>query len=146
MTQESFNREKLKALIHYVIWKAGAHPGFGATKLYKIAWFSEARKFVLTGQSMTGAEYVRQKYGPIPRLGMAIREELVREGAIEQWRDREYNHPSWRFKSKVTPETSCFTPEELSTVNWWIRHIDEEHTATSASELSHDYGWEIAEI
>jgi len=54
MTDRAFDRSRLKNLIHYVIWVAGAHANFGATKLYKIAWFSDARRFVLSGQSITG--------------------------------------------------------------------------------------------
>jgi hypothetical protein len=37
-----------------------------------------------------------------------------------------------------------FDHDEIQTINYWIRHIDEDHTATSISDQSHDYGWEIA--
>lgn len=46
----SFEREKFKRLFHYVVWKAGKKDGFGATKLYKVLWFSEARTYLLTGE------------------------------------------------------------------------------------------------
>jgi hypothetical protein len=29
-------------------------------------------------------------------------------------------------------------------VDWWIGHIDKDHTANSISEQSQDYTWEIA--
>jgi hypothetical protein len=29
-------------------------------------------------------------------------------------------------------------------VDWWIKHVAEEHTATSISDLSHNYAWNIA--
>jgi hypothetical protein len=31
----AFDREKFKRLVHYVIWRAGGRPGFGAVKLAK---------------------------------------------------------------------------------------------------------------
>ena len=142
-----FDREKFKNLIHYVIFRAGAHDGFGATKLYKVLWFSEARQFILSGSPITGAEYVREKYGPIPKLGMAIREELSAERKIKQWRRAPYhNRTSWRFKSLASPFPLTLSSEEKQAVDYWIRHIDEDHTAQSISEQSHDYAWEIAEM
>ena len=36
--------------------------------------------------------------------------------------------------------------EEKSALDYWIEHIDQEHTAKAISELSHDYGWEIAKL
>jgi hypothetical protein len=41
-----FDREKFKSLMHYVIAKAGDEDGFGAVKLYKILWFSDARAYM----------------------------------------------------------------------------------------------------
>jgi len=144
MPDRAYDRNRLKNLIHYVIWVAGARPNFGATKLYKIAWFADARSFVLTGKSITGAPYIRQTHGPIPRDGIAIREELEREGVIQQWKDRHYDHMGWKFKALTPPNVNVFTADEKQVIDYWIRHIDEDHTATSISDQSHDYGWEIA--
>ncbi|PZV37480.1 Panacea domain-containing protein [Mesorhizobium kowhaii] len=146
MTDRAYDKSRLKSLIHYVIWAAGARPNFGATKLYKIAWFADARRFVLSGQSITGAPYIREKHGPIPRHGMAIREELVKDGAIQQWQDRQRDFSNWKFKALVPPNVNAFTSEEKSVIDYWIKHIDEDHTAASISEQSHNYGWEIARM
>jgi len=146
MTDRAYDRSRLKTLIHYVIWAAGSHANFGATKLYKVAWFSDARSFVLTGKSITGSPYIRQEHGPIPRDGMAVREDLEKAGLIKQWRDKVYNHEGWKFKALRPPKTDVFDEAEKALVDYWIRHIDEDHTATSISDMSHDYGWEIAKM
>ena len=39
-----------------------------------------------------------------------------------------------------------FTAEELKTVDYWIEHIDKDHTAQSISAVSHDYAWDIAKM
>jgi hypothetical protein len=143
----AFDREKFKRLVHYVIWRAGGRDGFGAVKLNKILWFSDARAFMLRGKPITGASYIREKWGPVPRPMMPIREELTREGAIQIWSDRHFDFPSTRFKALRAPsDLSIFDADEIKTVDWWIEHIDKDHTAGSASEESHDYAWEIAEM
>ncbi|MBB6413395.1 Panacea domain-containing protein [Mesorhizobium sangaii] len=141
MVDRPYDRERLKHLFHYVIWVAGARAGFGATKLYKVAWFSDARRFVLTGQSITGAPYIREKHGPIPRDGIIVRNQLAAERLIEQWRG---TGDEWVFKGIVPPDRNIFHPDELKEIDIWIKEIDGKHTATTVSDLSHDYGWEIA--
>lgn len=144
MKDRAYDRNRLKSLIHYVIWAVGARANFGATKLYKVAWFADARRFVLSGQSITGATYVRMKHGPVPRDGMSVREELARDGLIQQWKDRVFDHEGWKFKALASPPANMFSADEKREIDYWIKHIDGDHTAASISELSHDFGWEIA--
>jgi hypothetical protein len=143
MTDRTYDIERLKSLIHYVVSVAGARANFGAVKLNKVLWFSDARCFVLYGASITGAPYQRQKYGPIPRDGMAARDHLVAENAISQWRG---TGGEWVFKALVKPSMNFMNGNEKAQVDYWIRHIDADHTAATISEESHDYGWDIAKI
>lgn len=143
MPDREYDPERLKQLFHYVIRAAGARPGFGAVKLYKVAWFSDARSYLLTGKSITGAVYLREEFGPIPKLARGIRQALVVEGAISEKKSANL-YQGWKFRSLRDPGPLPFTQDELDTINYWIKHIDEDHTADSISDESHDYGWEIA--
>jgi hypothetical protein len=135
-----FDRAKFKNLMHYVIWKTNGRDGFGATKLYKVLWFSEARAFVLHKTPITGAHFIREEHGPVPRLGRQIRAELMSDGLISE---RQIGK-QWHFKSLVPPPQGFLTEKEKAIVDYWVRHIDEEHTAESISDFSHNFGWEIA--
>jgi hypothetical protein len=140
-----FDREKFKRLVHYIIAQAGPRDGFGATKLYKVLWFAEARQYMLTGKPIAGADYIREKFGPVPRLGMQIRDELAREGRIRQQKIPG-DYGEWQFRSLTPPVMDGFSPDERATIDYWIRHIDGDHTAASISEESHDYAWQIAKM
>jgi len=142
MKDRPYDKERLKHLIHYVIWKVGARPGFGATKLYKSAWFSDARTYILHGHSITGAPYIREKHGPIPKYGIAVRNELAKENAIKQWQHG--GKGEWHFKAVTPPEPTWFSEEERKCIDYWSVHIASDHTAASISDESHDYAWEIA--
>jgi hypothetical protein len=132
--------EKLKRLLHYVTWKAGKRDWFGATKLYKVLWFADARQFVLTKKPITGAVYIREKYGPVPKHAIIALEQLEKEGAIKTSKEDKLT----RIVALKPPDLSIFSSEELKTVDYWIDHIDKDHTAKSISDQSHDYAWEIA--
>jgi hypothetical protein len=134
--------EKFKSAIHYIVWKAGSHKGFGATKLNKALWFADARAYVLKGHSITGATYIREKWGPVPRAAMPARDELQKAGLIEIWID----NGQTRFRTKTRPDMSSFADYEMQALDFWIKEIDEQHTAQSISDKTHDYGWEIAKM
>lgn len=141
-----FDRDKFKSLLHYVVWKAGDSDGFGATKLYKVLWFSDARAFMLSKEPITGEIYIREKYGPLPRHADAMIQELANDGAIKVWNDRYYNKPIRRYKSLRTPDRLALTDQQREIVDYWIKHIAVEHTAKSISEESHDTAWELAKL
>jgi hypothetical protein len=140
-----FDQDKFKRLVHYVIAQAGAHAGFGATKLYKVLWFAEARRWVLTGRSISDEIFIREEHGPVPKHGMQTRTALVREGKIRQQK-MAGAYGEWQFTSLKPPSLEGISLEERQTLDHWIRVVDKEHTAASISEKSHDYGWEIAKL
>ena len=141
-----FDREKLKKLVHYIVWKTNGRDGFGATKLYKVMWFAEARSYVMRKKPITGAVYIKQKHGPVPKLGAEIRAELESEGKISQRRIDRGNYQEWVFANKFPPDQNFLTVEERQDVDYWINHIDKDHTATSISDFTHDDAWGIAKV
>jgi hypothetical protein len=140
-----FDREKFKAVFHYVVWKAGNIEGFGATKLYKVLWFSDARAFMLLKEPITGEVYIREKFGPLPKHALSVIDELEREGAIRVTQSRFFNRGIRHFESLRRPDRSL-DEKHRQIVDYWIKHISTEHTAESISEQSHDYAWEIAKL
>jgi hypothetical protein len=141
-----FDRGKFKALLHYVVWKAGKIQGFGATKLYKVLWFADARAYMLLNESITGEAYIREKYGPLPKHALSVIDELQVEGAIRVSSGLFFNKKIRHFESLRTPDKLSITDKQREIVDYWIRHISTEHTAESISEQSHDYAWEIARL
>jgi Protein of unknown function (DUF4065) len=108
------DRQKLKALTHYVIWRAGHREGFGAAKLNKVLWFADARSYMMYRHPITGATYVREKHGPVPREIMSIRSELASEGRIAVTTELYYSGEITRFKALETPDVSIFSEEEMN--------------------------------
>jgi hypothetical protein len=141
-----FDRNRFKNLLHYVVWKAGEKDGFGATKLYKILWFCDARTYMLQGAPITGEIYVREKYGPLPRHALSVIAELRTEGAVRTSIDDYFGKTIRRFHSLRAPDKLSLNEREREIVEYWVEHIAEDHTADSISDQSHDYTWEIAAL
>jgi len=143
---QPFDKEKFKSLVLYVIWRTGDLRDFGSVKLNKALWFSDARTFEALGKAVTGETYVREKFGPVPHHILPVLDELQAEGLIQPWREPFFEFEITRYRAHQPPDTSMFTAEQLGIIDWWIRHIAEEHTAASISEASHDYAWKIAKF
>lgn len=141
-----YDREKFKQLVLHVIWRTNESRDFGATKLNKVLWFAEARAFESLGKVITGESYVRQQFGPVPLHIVEICNELVREGLISASDEPVQDHVVRHYQALEPPDLLRFSREELHLVDYWIRHIDEDHTAGSISELSHSIGWRIARM
>lgn len=142
----ALDREKLKALVLYVIWRTRHYKDFGATKLNKVLWFADARFYRGHGRSITGETYVRQPHGPVPENIETIKLELEDSSQMVAWDEDYFGRVVRRLATVEPPIVDRFTAEELTIVDWWTNHIGLEHTATSVSELSHDYPWTIAKI
>jgi Protein of unknown function (DUF4065) len=138
-----YDRNKFKALVLYVIWKTNGVKNFGAIKLNKVLWFSDARAFEALGQAITGETYLRRKFGPVPQHIDEALAELQDEGKTQSWSEPFYDFEVKRFTAHEPPDSTMFSPDELGFIDWWIRHVSHEHTASSISEMSHDYGWRI---
>jgi hypothetical protein len=128
-----FDRGKLKKLVHYAISRAGGSHGIGAADLYRAIWFAEARSFELTGRPITGAVYVRQERGPVPKLDVEIRNELEAEGKVASRKVGE----EWFLQSKTPADDTFMSKQERQTLDHWIGRIGH-------ADESHDHAWRIA--
>lgn len=140
----NFDRDKFKALVLYILWRTSHIDGFGATKLNKALWFSEARSYEAYGQPISGERFVRDKYGPRSKHVREICSELEDAGLVEPFVEPVGHFDAIRYRALSPPDTSMFSPEQMALVDWWVANIAEKHSAKSISELSHDYGWEVA--
>src|SRR5438105_15829038 len=75
------NRDKLKALVHYIIAKCDNPKILGSIKLNKVLWVSDLWAYVTWGHPITGEHYVKQQFGPVAST-LGILRELQAEGKI----------------------------------------------------------------
>ena len=107
------NREMLKALVLYVIWKTSHLEDFGATKLNKVLWFSEARTFEAMGRPIAGETFVRDQFGPRSKNLREICSKLVSEGLVERFTEFVGDYELTRYRALQPADTSMFSSEPL---------------------------------
>lgn len=135
--------DKFKALVHLIIQDCKDPKNLGATRLNKILWFSDVEAYRLTGNSITGAKYLRRKKGPVPAHILRSLEELKSEGKI-QLDEPEFRYDPRLFTSLKNSDDGVFSKNECDLVKIISDHICHNFTADGISEASHDDIWDAA--
>jgi hypothetical protein len=61
------DRRKLQELILYISQQYASDPLYGTTRLNKVLYFIDFLAYARLGTPVTGAEYIRERRGPVPR-------------------------------------------------------------------------------
>ena len=142
----ALDRTKLKALVHYICWKAEDPSTLGAVKLNKALWVSDFSAYLNWGEPITGATYIKRQYGPVPGEVLSVLSELEQEGSISIRDKPFFGYEKREFFALTQPDISSFSAKEISLVDRAFHYVCEQHTAKSISDLSHDDIWELASI
>ena len=135
-----FDQKKFEELILLIARECEDHTYFGATKLNKILFFADFGAYSELGRSITGAEYVALEHGPVPRLLVSVRNEMIKNGDISL--DRRGNQQ--RIVARRNVEWNLFSPAEQVVIHEVIRELESED-ADGVSEISHLFlGWQAA--
>ena len=92
------NLRKLMQLIVFFAHHEAVKP-LGKTKLFKLLHFTDVTHMRTVGEPITGAEYLKYPYGPVPVQGDFALKELQKHRLISQKRVQMSNE---RFMREVT--------------------------------------------
>lgn len=140
------NRDKLKTLVHYICDRVDDPASLGAIKLNKILWFTDVLAYMNWAEPVTGEQYIKRQFGPVPAHILSVLEELQGDGKLVV---REANYYGYKKKEYMPIEEmdySCFSEKEKRLIDSVISQICDGHTATSISNFSHTSIWEMALI
>lgn len=141
--QPPFDREKFRQLILLLAELSADDAAFGAIKLNKLLFFCDILAYREWGRPITGAEYMRLQWGPVPRVLVPIRREMIEQGLVEIERVPYFGRKLDRVRPRETANRSIFTDDEIRLVEQVVLHFRAVNSA-EISELSHRYvGWEV---
>lgn len=136
------DRHKLKELILYVCQKCATKRNFGSVILYKILYFSDHFAYGKLGQPITGADYVKEKHGPIPRTALPAMQELEREGRLEIRELGRLHKPV----AVDNPDTATFSVSEIALVDSIIERFWESSTRKVRASAHGLHAWKAYKI
>lgn len=77
-------QSKLRAVLEFCL-KHGSNlsPGVPKTKLLKLVYLADFSSFYYLGHPITGVQYVKRKYGPVPNDLFKLVDRMATEGSIK---------------------------------------------------------------
>lgn len=141
-----FNKEKFKAVLHYIIDRCGHQDNVGKTVLYKLMYFSDFDFYELFEEEMTGEVYKRLPRGPGPEHFDNAVQELEDEGKINHVVINFDNGFQNRYSSLKTPQIDILSDKEITVINGVLNRCSKMN-ATKISDYSHeDLPWQATEM
>lgn len=133
---KEYDLEKLKNMILYLVKYLD---GVLETKLNKLLWYCDFLYFKETSVAITGAQYIRLPYGPVPdnyeRIIGIMQPELLNMDEIP-FNTKEGIVLGKQFTALVEPDESIFSKKELQVMNF-VADTFRDYTSTSIKNKSH---------
>jgi Protein of unknown function (DUF4065) len=135
----NFDAERFEGLVLYVAWRTRTDQSFGRVKLAKVLFYSDFEAYAETGDSLTGAIYIRMPFGPFPKALDNAELRLARAQRVRLEHDTEDYEAKRIIPLGEPPDLDdMFKPSQLVAVTKWINKISRA-SATVASEQSHGH-------
>lgn len=131
-----YDLDKLENMILYVVKRLN---GEFMTKLNKILWYCDFLHFKETSVSITGAQYVRLQYGPVPNGYDFITDMMQRDGLLDKKEivfNTEEDVVGEKLSALVEPDERIFSQKEIEVMNF-VTDTFHNYTATKIKDKSH---------
>lgn len=142
----TLNINKFKNVLLYILERCSGKPNVGETVLNKLLYFSDFNYYELYEEHLTGANYKKLPYGPVPQKLDAVIEQMIDMKQVEIIKTDYRGFPQKRF---VPLEKADLTKLKASEKNVIDKVIDQmsDWSANAISDYSHkDLPWEVTEI
>ena len=138
--------DKFKSVLLYMLEKIGAKPNVGETVIYKLLYFIDFDYYEKYGNSLIGATYIKNHFGPTPVSFKKVVEKMQADNQIDIVSGSYFKYKQRKYMPRVEPDLSVLSGEELAHINEVLQRLGGK-SAKELSELSHkDTPWLAAEL
>jgi len=132
---------KFKDILLYILEKCAGKPNVGETLLYKLLYFSDFNYYELYEEHLSGAEYKKLPYGPVPQKLDTIISQMITNKQLKRLKVDYHGYPQTRYIPLVKPNLTSLSAVEKLVID---RVIDQysDWSASAISDYSHkDMPW-----
>ena len=140
----TYNSEKFKSMIHYIISRCELKNNFARVVLYKLLYFSDFNHYELYEKPISGETYIRKPRGPIPTHFQNAIKELVSEGKVNEEYGYEVDYKKYKYSSLKSPNLSCLSSKELQVIDDTINKLSNLYSKPISHYSHEDTPWRIA--
>lgn len=137
--------EKFRNILLYILERCAGKPNIGETVLYKLLYFSDFNYYELYEEQLTGAEYRKLHYGPVPQKLDIIINQMIRDKQIERFISDYHGYPQTRYIPLVKVNLLKLKASEKEVIDR-VLDLYSDWNAIKLSDYSHnDVPWKATE-
>lgn len=139
------NKKKYHELIKYICARVQDGSKLSKTKLFKIMFFCDFTAYRELGESISGDNYIRQPFGPVPTHGNKELKTMIEKDKIAVSHTMYGGRSGKKIVTTQEVDLSVFTPHEVSIIDGQLEYF-KSMSAGSLSDLSHLFiGWQVVD-
>lgn len=133
--------DKFKNILLYILEKCAGKSNFGETLLYKLLYFSDFNYYEIYEEHLTGAEYRKLPFGPVPQKFDSIINQMITNKTIKRIKTDYHGYPQTRYIPLSKPDLTKFMASEKDVIDKVIDQYS-DWSASAISSYSHkDMPW-----
>lgn len=137
----SLRADKFKNVLLYVLERCAGKPNVGETVLYKLLYFADFNYYELYEEHLTGAQYRKLPFGPVPQKFDAIMQQMIENGQLQKVKADYHGYPQTRFLPLEKADLVALKASEKDVIDKVIDQMS-DWSATAISNYSHkDMPW-----
>jgi len=132
---------KFKNILLYILERCAGKPNVGETVLYKLLYFSDFNYYELYEEHLTGANYRKLPYGPVPQKLDTIIDQMMVSGQIKRIKTAYFNKMQTRYIPLTKADLKELKASEKEVIDKVIEQLS-DWSASAISNYSHkDMPW-----
>ncbi len=136
---------KFKNVLLYILERCAGKPNVGETVLYKLLYFSDFNYYELYEEHLTGANYRKLPFGPVPQMLDTIINQMIDKGQLQRVKTDYHGYPQTRYLPLEKADLTEFRASEKDVIDRVIEQMS-DWSANMISDYSHkDLPWEVTD-
>ncbi|MEA1876201.1 MAG: DUF4065 domain-containing protein [Bacteroidota bacterium] len=137
--------DKFKNILLYILERCGGKPNIGETVLYKLLYFSDFNFYETYEEHLTGAQYRKLPYGPVPQKLDYLISQMIANGQLQRIKTEYHGYPQTRYIPMEKADLTEMSAAEKEIIDRVIDRFS-DWSASAISEFSHkDLPWKATE-
>ena len=136
---------KFKNILLYILERCSGKPNVGETVLYKLLYFSDFNFYEIYEEHLTGAQYRKLPYGPVPQKLDSLIDQMIKDGLLQRIKAEYHGYPQTRYIPMDKADLTNMTAAEKDVIDRVIDRFS-DWSASAISEYSHrDLPWKATD-
>lgn len=137
----SIKVDKFKNVLLYILEKCAGKPNVGETVLYKLLYFSDFNYYELYENHLTGANYRKLPFGPVPQKLDSILQQMIANNQLKRVKTEYHGYPQTRYLPLEKSNLTELRASEKEVIDRVIEQFS-DWSARAISDFSHkDLPW-----